>query len=340
MIDSLNDLLTDGGFRAGVGFGILAGVVVVLAGLVVRRPVPWAGLGVAAATLAGIADRYPDLDEVTVDVATGSVVLALGVAIAGAIAGRWGGRADGRPRGAWTPSAAVAQAVAAVPGAAIVAGAAATDRSAWAMPCVLAATVVGGGLVAGCDRVHGRSGVTPVMLAVSAFGVYVTTPDTEHAAVLLGAAVPLVLLGWPRSFASLGAAGSFVSMGVLAWIAVLDGSGRDGAVVGALACLGMLAVEPVARGIASRSGGTSPAPWVRGPLVVPARISPRQVELALVGGHVGLVFVCSRIAGGRTSAAAALLIAAAAYVVAGLCWAAVVRRTADVAPDTLGSIRA
>jgi hypothetical protein len=318
MIDSLEDLLGDDGFRTGVVAAAVAGVVVALAaGLIVRRRLPWAGLAFGAAVLAAMATRRSELSEVaadaTADVATGAAVLALGVGAAGALIALWAPRARSGPWGS------ALRVLAAVPGAVIVATAAATDRPGWAFPAVLAVTVIGGELVARCDGAHGGAGTPPVLLAVTACGVYVTTPDTEHAAVMLGAALPLALLGWPRPLASLGTAGSFVTAALVAWIVVLDGAGRDGAVVGALACLGMLVVDPVGRWIAARSRA--------GPGTPP--ISARRADLLLVVGHIALVLVCSRVAGLRTSAAVALAIAAVAYVVAASGWAAVARRTSD-----------
>jgi hypothetical protein len=100
------------------------------------------------------------------------------------------------------------------------------------------ATVVGGALVADCDRSWGRRGLTPVLLAVTVLGIYGTTPDTEHARVLAGVALPIALLGWPRPLASLGAAGSSVATALVSWTAVVDGLGRPGAVAGAIAGLG------------------------------------------------------------------------------------------------------
>jgi hypothetical protein len=297
MLDPLSDLLSLHGFRTGVLAGAAAAVVTLVAALVARRLLPWAGLAFAAATVAAVADRYSALNDIVVDVTVGAAVLVAAVVLTGWLV----------PSGPW---GALVRTAAAIPGALLVADAAATDRPSWAFPTVVAATLLGGGLVAVCDRAYRATGATPVMLAITAFGVYVTTPDTDHAAIMFGAAVPIALLGWPRPLASLGAAGSYVAAAVLAWIVVLDGAGRDGAVVGALACLGALVLEPVTRLVAARDvngARADPAPATAG----------WRAALPLVAVHAGLVLVCSRVAGLRTSAEAALVISAVGYAVAG-----------------------
>ncbi len=161
------------------------------------------------------------------------------------------------------------------------------------------------------DAVVGRVAVTvpgAVLVAVTALGVWATTPDTEHAVVLAGVALPMALLGWPLSTrASLGAVGAESLTAIVSWTAAIDGSARSSAVLGGMACLGMLVIEPAVR--RARRGPVS-ATAVRRP----------SWPVAIVALHVVLVLVCSRIAGLSDSAAVALAIIAAAYVVtAGAC---------------------
>src|SRR5437588_20054 len=77
-------------------------------------------------------------------------------------------------------------------------------------------------------------------------------------------------------------------------VVAFDGRGRPGAVVGGLACLGMLVVEPAARRLARRSA-------------IP-------VEGVIVG-HLALVFVAARVAGRRHDALAAAVVIVPAIVV-------------------------
>ena len=62
----------------------------------------------------------------------------------------------------------------------------------------------------------------------AAAGVYFTVPDTEHALVLIGAALPLALSSWPVPLARLGSGGAYAATGLLAWTAATDGVARAG----------------------------------------------------------------------------------------------------------------
>jgi hypothetical protein len=278
----LTDLLTHDGFRTGAVLGLVAAAVVALVARRAGRPRPWAGLAFGVAVVVGVAER----SGVEAGTVAGLVLLAAG----GHLAAR-------RPT--------VVRVGAALPGAAIFTWAAAPESPSWAVPTILAVTLVGGALLARFDEAFAPSGLPPVLLAVTTAGIYATTPDTEHAAILLGAAVPVALLGRPRPLASLGAAGSFVVAALMSWDVVVEGSGRDGAVVGGLACLGVLALEPLVRqACAPRSRGT-----VRD---ADAGVTVTQAIL-VVALHVAVVIVSSRVAGLRDSAVEALAICAIAY---------------------------
>jgi hypothetical protein len=298
MFDAITDLLNDDGFRTGLVLGLVAAAAVGLAAVIARPVRPWAGLAFGAATVVAMADRFSDADRFPV---TGELVAGLAVLAAGGVlTARWH---------------LLVRMAAAVPGAVIVARSTELTDVAdltvprWAVPTIVVVTVVGGALAGECDRVLGRHGLPPVMLAATVLGVYATTPDTEHARVLAGAALAIALLGWPRPLASLGVGGSFVAVALVCWTTVVDGLGRPGAIVGGVACVGMLALEPVVRGAlaARRPLGRSPAPP-----------SPLPLRDALIVGalHLGLVAACSRVAGLRTSATEALVIAAFAYALA------------------------
>jgi hypothetical protein len=302
MIDPLSDLLGDDGFRTGLAYGAVAALAVALVAAAHRRLRPWPGAGLAFAAAAVAA-----LDQqLTVE---SDLVVALAVLAAG---GFLTGRAPLPVR-----------LVAAVPGAMLLAraadAAAATEPPDWALGGLVVATVAGG-LGAEVDAATGRRGLPLVMVAVTAFGVYVTTPDTEHTVIVLGAALPLVLLAWPRPLATLATGGSLLAAGTVSWAVVVDGIGRPGAMVGGLACLGMLVVEPLARWGWRAAGGIAP--------------SGELPRLALVLGlHVALVAACSRVAGLRTSATEALVLAAVAYAATAAAFVAVASRQ-QAAPDT------
>jgi len=175
----------------------------------------------------------------------------------------------------------------------------------WVQLLVGAAIVLGSWLVADFDARWRRQGLGPVLLAASAAGVYSTVPDTEQALLALGVALPLALLGWPWPLASLGRAGAYTATGVLLWVVAAGGSGRGSAVVGGVACLGLLAVEPVAR------------------LLDPDRQSVlghlpdgRWGAAAVALLHLGLVYLAARVAGLRPTVATAVTIALVDFAVA------------------------
>jgi hypothetical protein len=180
--------------------------------------------------------------------------LVLGVAAALACLATWAWRRRHRP-GAPTPVAGLALAAAGVGGAAVALGPAAGGPALpvpW--PAVALAAAGAGALLADFDRRWRGRGLAPALLAISAAGIYLTVPDVEAALAALGAALPLALLGWPGPLArvpgqpppSLGVVGALAVAGLLVGTAAAGSAGRPGAFVGALACLGVLAVEPLA----------------------------------------------------------------------------------------------
>jgi len=290
MLSPLTDLFARDGFDAAVLLGLAFAVPVALVALATRRVLPLAGLAFGAAAVLALDDRY----TVEPGVVTALAVLAAGGLVADALA------AGGLLAERWAP---VAYAAGALPGAVLLTGATEVETPDWARPALAGVTVVGGALVAAFDRSHGHRGLPPVLLAVTAFGAYVTTPDTEHTALVLGAALPVALLGWPRPLASLGVGGSLVATALVSWNVAVDGVGRPGAIVGGLACLGMFAVAPVVGRVTRRAD---------------ADVGDDSLLQALLvaGLHVVLVAVCSRVAGLRDAAPEALVICAVAYAAA------------------------
>jgi hypothetical protein len=127
------------------------------------------------------------------------------------------------------------------------------------------------------------TGAPPILLAVSAAGVYFTVPETDEAAILLGGAVVVALLGL-GAVANLGSAGAFAAVGLLVWTAATGGAARPSSIVGSLGCLGLFLVEPLARLFAHVRSGLEGGPrsW---------RV------ISAVGAQVSLVAIASRWAG-------------------------------------------
>jgi hypothetical protein len=156
------------------------------------------------------------------------------------------------------------------------------------------------------DARCGGSGITPVLYAVTAFGVFAAVPDTEEAAALLGASLPVVLLGWPFGQAHLGRAGAASATAVLVWVSALGGRGRPPSIVGAVACLGLLLALP---------GGQWVAHWMaaRG-LLHPSRTFLWPVPV--LAAQVTVVWVASRVAGLSSRLSVTVPVAAGAGVAA------------------------
>lgn len=190
------------------------------------------------------------------------------------------------------------------------------------------AICVAGQLLADFDR--RRLALAPVLLAVSAAGIYVTVPDVEAAVVVLGAALPIALLGWPGPLGwarrrepppSLGTAGALATAGLLVWVVAAGGSERPGSIVGGLACLGVLVIEPLAHHLGRlRRGGRRHGP----PAPIALRGSHRLAWCAL-GAQVALVGFAARVVGRPASGPRALLLAALELGVALLAAMAIAR---------------
>jgi hypothetical protein len=248
---------------------IAAGVCAVAALLLQRRQLPVAGLAVAAAFLAVIRPPTP------VIVAIGLLAL-LGIA------------ADLRPGLLpWAGALAIGPAL-------LLVLAGELFEPMWGRIAGVVAIALGGTLAAWAEQRRPASWAGPVLAAGSALGVLIVVPDTERALVLVGAALPAALLGWPFRLARLGAGGALSFFGVVVWVVLRDGATRGSAIVGGLAALGILVAEPVAALLSRLISGT----WSR----------PRS-DWVLVAAHAAVVLLAARLAGTLDSAEDAVLVA-------------------------------
>ena len=304
IVDELRGVVDGSGFATGFFVGSLAlaaGVLVILALPLFsrRRVVPMAGLLLVGAALVALADQARLADELV----PGLALLALA-----------GASAVVTTRLRLPPTAVTA--VLALPGAWIVTGATGLDQRGAGLVLV-AAIALAGALAGAADHDYQELGLGPILMLATLAGAYATVPETERALIVLGVALPLVVLGWPWPLASLGRAGATATVGLLAWIAVIDGSTRAGSTVGAMACLGVLLVEPVAGMLRSHPVlcridrlGDGRSDKERDGLAT------WRTALPIVVVHLVLVAVASRIAGFRSSAWEAAAIAGVALVVA------------------------
>ena len=118
--------------------------------------------------------------------------------------------------------------------------------STWCILMALA-TIVAAVAIRDFDAMKGDHGAPWMLIAISAAGVYLAVPDTELARVLLGVALPFVLLSIPNALSPIGPAGSAAVAGVFTWVIFVGGRGRPGSVIGGLATLGLLLAEPLGR---------------------------------------------------------------------------------------------
>jgi hypothetical protein len=133
-----------------------------------------------------------------------------------------------------------------------------------------------------------RSSLGP-LFAISAFGIWTTVPDTDLARILVGIAIPMAFATLPPIGARISGAGGFALAAALAWLPLWGGDQRTGSVIGAWACIGMIALLPAAMRLMP---GLRIATW------------------QLFAMHIGIVLVSARVIGLWDRATVALLGAA------------------------------
>ena len=160
----------------------------------------------------------------------------------------------------------------------------------WIPVVAAGAVAISAPAVVRFDRRWGGSGLPPVLMALSAVGLFYTLPDPEEAAILLGVTLPLALLGAPPIRRTSGVAGSWVVAGLFVWTVAAGGYGRASAIVGGITCLGVFLATPIAELVRSRRG------------------RPRHgVGIAAV--HAVTVLIASRVAGLQANGILALAMA-------------------------------
>ena len=212
-----------------------------------------------------------------------AALLAAGVALLASV---------GSFAAAWS---APVRALAALPGAILIAANPLVEvPQRWGPLLVVAVLMAAGAAVPDLCARWGGTGASGLLLAAGAAGAYACVPETDHLEMLAPA---FLVLGVGEALVRrpLGAAVALGSCGLLGWAVLFGGSTRDGALVGGLACFGLLLLEPVAR----RLPGPGRAPVPSG-----------AVAGAAVLGGLQAVYcaVASRTAGLRVDAVAAAVI--------------------------------
>ena len=156
----------------------------------------------------------------------------------------------------------------------------------------IATIAIGAVLAAWANRLP--QDVLGVMVAISAFGIWATVPETETARALLGASIPLAVATLPPIRARLGYSGAFALAGLLVWVVATGGEARPASIVGGWACIGAIAILPL----------YNPP--------VAALVGRKRVVTVLI--HTVIVVVTSRVIGLWESAGLALLAVVALFV--------------------------
>ncbi len=155
----------------------------------------------------------------------------------------------------------------------------------WARVLVTASASAGAILATRFDYAWREEAPGLTLLVVTAVGMYATVPDTEAIATALGVALPFMVLGWPVRVATLGRPGAAAAVAVLVWAGAVGATGRPASTVGLVACLGLLAGNPLGEFLLPHAGAKVRR-WPR-----------RSQTLAMVISHTLLVIAASRVLG-------------------------------------------
>jgi hypothetical protein len=287
----MSDLWNLQEFRAGLWFASVAALVLLIVGLAIsvramRQPLPFGGAVIVVGALWSIADNQ--------HLPTAVLVGVIGI---GAVAGLCHALRVSRWYGI----------VLALPFAFVIGFQGELVNDVWARTLVTVAVAAGATLVTEFDDTWRREAMGVTLFVVTAAGVYATVPDTELVGAVLGASLPLVLLGWPVRIASLGRPGVAAATALLLWAGAAGGGGRPASIVAVVACLGLLVGVPVGSLLVPRAAATF------------RRASERPLLLSLVASHVVIVATAARVAGQQTdlvgAAVLAVVIGAAAVLI-------------------------
>ncbi len=222
------DLLDTDFFQIGLRFGLAAlavgwGLVFALRGA--KRPLAIGGILISAGTIAALHVLGESIN---------AELLAFGLILVGA----------GVARALKAPDWALPLVV--LPGALWLAiGTSVTDLV-WVRAAMVVLIPVGGFLITDFEKRYDGMGLGVIFFGLAALGVFVAVPDTEWARVLITVAVPVTFLSWPSVAASLGVEGAYLSVATLMVVTAHGGGPRPASIVGGIACLGLLLLEPIA----------------------------------------------------------------------------------------------
>jgi len=282
-VSDLIELLETSYFQVGLRFGLLAlGVGWLLVWLTRRRGVlPVAGLLIAGSTLATLAV----LDDPIGTEAISVLVIVLGIVLARIL----------RAPDLMIP-------LGALPGSVWLAFNTDVTELFWVRLAIAVLIPIGGYLTGDFEKRYAGMGLGVIFFALASLGVFVAVPDTEWSRTLIAVALPVTFLAWPKAVATLGVEGSYASIAVFVVVTAQGGGARPASIVGGLACLGLLLMEPLT--MAFRPEVVRIIGWIK-----------RNWAGAVLASlpQFAVVALCSRVAARFTNELPALIVVAAVY---------------------------
>jgi hypothetical protein len=155
----------------------------------------------------------------------------------------------------------------------------AADEEHWVPVVAVVAAVVAAGALFLFDQPRREVGVAPLLLAMTIGGAFLAIPDTELLVLLGAATAPLVALSLRRAGPQLGVSAVPLAA-IFVWAAAYEARGRPASFIAAMACWGLIVLEPALR-------------LVR---------APRLSSLVVSASHLAFVVVVARGAGLERSA--------------------------------------
>lgn len=177
------------------------------------------------------------------------------------------------------------------------------DWPGWIPSVIVAAIAFGAPLVGEVDRAYRTRDLALPMLGITAFAAYTCVPDTEEIVLLAAVYLLVGVLGWFHRTLILGPSGAWAATGILLWTIAVGGRGREGAIIGAIACFGLFVAEPFGRWFSGR----------RHMHPLPGGAIGRRFYLV---AHLFLAFFMARVAGVRGTPREAAELAIPAMLVA------------------------
>ena len=281
---TLRDLLTRTEFHTGIVMGTIAAAMLAILA-VARAPGrarPW-GLATATATLIGV----QLVDDHRLGLVGGVALMAIGGALVG-----WPSTQGATSRTTTLDAPRLLGWAIIAAGAVLIPWRGRVEEDDWYFVATPVVAIAVGSLLSTWARTNDLRALGG-LFAITTFAVWTTVPDTDLARLLLGVSLPLALATIPPISASLTSAGSFALGGVFAWIPALGGEARPASIIGAWACIGMIALVPLTETLT----GTRP--------------SLRNATLFLVHGLV--VLIAARVIGLWTWAVPAAIAAIGLY---------------------------